>query len=423
MSGLFDNRYLYTYADGLTKSMNLSSSFFKSMADLLADAPLPYPFTDNDSLERLKRTFGAKLRLFESLTQTYDKPSWNIDETLINDKRIDINIESILDLPFCELIHFKKSSYSTKQAKLLIVAPMAGHYATLLRDTINDALPYYDIYVTDWKNAREISISRGAFDFDSYINYVIRFFETLGPDLHVLAICQAGVPTYSAVCILEGDPQKAATAPKSLMIMGSPIDTRESPTTVNDFAADNTEDWFEDNVLCNVPSGYPGERRLVYPGFVQLSAFWNMNASRHQKSIKDAMLHYIEGDFEQGAKIRSFYAEYFSVMDLTAEFYLQTIMIVFKDHLLPKGELVSRGRKVLPGNIKNTALMAIEGDRDDICGVGQTRAAIELANQLSSSKKHYLNVENCGHYGLFNGRRYRDIILPEMLKFTKKAAK
>ncbi len=418
MIGFLDNRHFYTLADGLSKSMSLSSSYFKGLADILADIEPPSPYKDIEPLNKAKRAIGAKLRLLESLTQSYDKPEWDIDSIKIDHKKIGIDNEIIHEMPFCNLLHFKKRSYDVKQPKLLIVAPMAGHYATLLRDTATDALKYYDVYITDWKNARDVPISRGAFDFDSYINYLIHFFEDIGPDLHVLSICQAGVPSYAAVCILEASEDKVKYAPASLTIMGSPIDTRQSPTTVNDFAIENTEDWFEDNLLCTVPIGYPGERRLVYPGFMQLSAFWSMNAARHEKSIKDAMFHYTEGDFERGAKIRSFYTEYLSVMDLTAEFYLQTIMVVFKEHLLPKGELISRGRLVDPSAIKQTAIMTVEGERDDICGVGQTEAALTLATQLDKSKKKHLLIQNCGHYGIFNGKRYRNLVLPEIVEFT-----
>jgi poly(3-hydroxybutyrate) depolymerase len=299
-----------------------------------------------------------------------------------------------------------------------MIAPMAGHYATLLRETVRDSLPYFDVYVTDWMNARDVPISQGAFDLDGYIATLIRCFEYLAPDFHVLSICQSGVPAYAAAAMLEDSKNLRDLLPRSLILMGSPIDTRISATSVDTYAVRHGEDWLEHVALSIVPEGYPGARRLVYPGFMQLAAFVGMNPERHEKSITDAIRHYINGDFKDAEKTSSFYAEYCSVMDLTAEFYLQTVRVVFQEALLPQGKMTTRGKKIDANAIRITPLMAVEGEFDDICGLGQTKAALELAKNLGDDKKTYLMLPGAGHYGLFNGHRYRESVLPAIRKFT-----
>ncbi len=417
---IFDNRYLYNTVNSWYQAMALPSTFFRIAADQLDERVTEPLFSQHSST--FQRSLAARLRLLQRLTQSYQKPAFGITETAIDGKPYSVNEQIVFETSFCKLLHFKKEQ-GPQQPRLLMIAPMAGHYATLLRDTVRDSLPYFDVYVTDWMNARDVPISHGGFDMDGYIATLVRCFEHLAPDFHVMSICQSGVPAYAAVALLEGRTDVCELLPNTLTIMGSPIDVRRSPTSVNTYATQHNEDWFEQMALSIVPEGFPGERRLVYPGFMQLAAFMSMNPERHQKSISDAINHYTQGDFEGEEKISSFYAEYCSVMDLTAEFYLQTVRIVFQEALLPRGKMVSRGKWVDPAAIRKTALFAIEGERDDICGLGQTRAAIDLATNLPENKKSYLMLTEAGHYGLFNGHRYRNIVLPALRKFIATNAK
>lgn len=364
-----------------------------------------------------RRGAAARLRLLQRLTQSYSKPVFGITQTVVNGTPTHVFEEVVFETAFCKLLRFRKDE-SKPLPRMLLIAPMAGHYATLLRDTVRDLLPYYDVHITDWINARDVPISHGGFDMDGYIATLVRCFEFLAPDFHVIGICQSGVPAYAAVSLLEARKDLQALLPITLTLMGTPIDVRCSPTPVNAYANKYGEDWFEHMALSIVPEGFPGERRLVYPGFMQLAAFMSMNPERHQKSISNAIRHYTAGDFEGEEKISSFYAEYCSVMDLTAEFYLQTVRVVFQEALLPEGKMISRGRLVDPKAIRKTAILAIEGERDDICGLGQTKAALTLAEKLPADKKAYLFLEGAGHYGLFNGHRFRDTVLPVLLKFT-----
>jgi poly(3-hydroxybutyrate) depolymerase len=421
MFPLLDSRYVYMVVDAWYRSVAYPSLMFKEMADAFDERTSPLPNADFGLGAlfpvKLRRSAAARLRLIQRLTQAYAKPAFGISHTEINGEPVDVRQETVFQTAFCNLLHFKKENAPT-QPRLLIIPPMAGHYATLLRDTVRDSLPYFDIYVTDWMNARDVPLSHGAFDLDGYIATLVRCFEFLAPNFHILGVCQSGVPAYAAVALLESNPHLQDLLPQSLTIMGSPIDTRRSPTSVNTYASRHSEDWFEHVALSIVPEGYPGARRLVYPGFMQLAAFVSMHPERHQKSVTDAMRHYVNGDFQGEEKISSFYAEYCSVMDLSAEFYLQTLRVVFQEALLPQGKMVSRGRKVDPAAIRKTALMAVEGEHDDICGVGQTKAALDLAVNLADDKKSYLFLNGAGHYGLFNGHRYRETVLPALRKLT-----
>ena len=416
MLPLFDNRYLYMGVNAWYAATAYPSRCFKFTADMLHEHALSAPEKDA-MLPFFERGAVAQLRLMQRLMHSYEKPAFGIFSTALHGKTVAVEEEIVLQTPFCRLLHFRKE-HAAQQPRLLMVAPMAGHHATLLRDTVRDALPYYDVYITDWTNARDVPISQGGFDMDSYIATLVRCFEVLAPDFHVMGICQSGVPVYAAVALLEGHKELRELCPKSMILMGSPIDVRHSPTSVNVFANEHGEDWLERFSLSIVPDGYAGAQRLVYPGFMQLLAFISMNPERHQKSISDAMRHYIEGDFDREEKINSFYAEYCSVMDLTAEFYLQTVRVVFQEALLPQGKFVSRGRPIDPRAIRRTAILAIEGEHDDICGVGQTKAALELATNLPSAHKSYLLLKEAGHYGLFNGHRFRETVLPAMRHFT-----
>lgn len=421
MFPIMDSRFLYSAVNSWYQLMEMPSAWLKMAADQLDErvtAPInPELYKSSQLLPRFQRTLASRLRLMQRLTQSYQKPAFGIKEVIVQGKPAHVEQEVVMQTPFCHLLHFKKDT-NVRQPRLLMIAPMAGHYATLLRDTVRDSLPYFDVYVTDWMSARDVPISEGAFDMDSYIATVVRCFQHLGPDFHVLGICQSGVPAYAAVSLLEEQNDLKSWLPTTLTLMGSPIDVRRSPTTVNGYATEHGTDWFEQNALSIVPEGFPGAKRLVYPGFMQLWAFLSMNPERHQQSIKDAMRHYEQGDFDREEKISSFYAEYCSVMDLTAEFYLQTVRVVFQEALLPRGKMVSRGRLVDPKAIRKTALFCIEGEHDDITGVGQTKAALTLAKNLPDDHKHYLLLKGAGHYGLFNGHRFRESVLPALRQFT-----
>jgi poly(3-hydroxybutyrate) depolymerase len=299
--------------------------------------------------------------------------------------------------------------------KLLIVAPMSGHFATLLRGTVARMLPKHDVYITDWRDAKMVPVEDGSFDLDDYIDYLVEFLEEIGPGAHMLAVCQPSVPAFAAAALMNAD--KHPATPKTLTLMGGPIDTREAPTAVNSLATERPHAWFQRNVIATVPMIYPGAGRQVYPGFLQLAGFMTMNLGSHLVSHWEMFKHLVVGDEESADSTREFYDEYRSVADLDAAFYLQTVDVVFQRHLLPKGEFRHRGRLVDPKAITRTALMAIEGERDDISGLGQTRAALDLATKLPPSKKQYLMAKDVGHYGIFNGRKWRDRIAPAVEKF------
>lgn len=421
MFPLFDSRLPYMAVHGWQRMMEGPSAIFKFMADQLDERLAPTAGHELLKYHTLPPMFQrgavARLRLLQRLTQSYNKPAFGITQVIVNGKGVDVIQEIVFETAFCKLLRFRKDA-DIKLPHLLLIAPMAGHYATLLRDTVRDLLPYYDVYITDWMNARDVPISHGGFDMDGYIATLVRCFEFLAPNFHIVSICQSGVPALAAVSLLEARKDLQELLPTTLTLIGSPVDVRCSPTPVNAYASKYDEDWFEHMALSIVPEGFAGERRLVYPGFMQLLAFMSMNPERHQKSISDAVRHYTQGDFEGEEKISSFYAEYCSVMDLTAEFYLQTVRVVFQEVLLPQGKMISRGRLVDPKAIKKTAIFAVEGERDDICGLGQTKAALTITHNLPEGKKSYLLLKEAGHYGLFNGHRFRNTVLPALRQFT-----
>lgn len=370
------------------------------------------------------KNLAAALDLFESVTRRYGKPKFGLDETEIAGKAVPVVERVVWEGPFCRLIRFEREPSAVKgldQPKLLIVAPMSGHYATLLRGTVEAMLPHCDVYITDWIDARLVPLAQGGFHLDDYVDYVIDMIHALGPDLHVLAVCQPSVPVFAAVARMneEDDP----LAPLSMTLMGGPIDTRESPTEVNRLATERGTEWYERNVITTVPLPYPGVMRRVYPGFVQLSGFMAMNLDRHMDAHWNYFNHMIEGDGDNAQKHREFYDEYLSVMDMTAEFYLETVDQVFVRHLLPKGELLHRGRPVRPEAIRRTALMTVEGEKDDISGVGQTRAAHKLASALPAAKHEHWEQPGVGHYGVFNGSRWKAEIAPRVRAFMAKHAR
>ena len=412
MQSLFENNHIYSVIELWRAHIAPLRMVTKAGKRLCEHSYNPFA-----EMEQM-RSLAAGLELLERLTRHYQKPEFGITETIIDGKKVKIQQETVLEKTFCKLLHFKKPR-SVSQPKLLIMAPMSGHYATLLRGTVEGMLPHYDVYITDWVNAREVPMSDGKFDLDDFIDYSIEFMENLGPDVHVMAVCQPSVPVLAAVSIMAAE--KNPKAPRSMVLIGGPIDTRHSPTEVNDLATEKSMYWFANNVISRVPYNYPGSMRRVYPGFLQLSGFMAMNLNRHIDQHMQLFNHLVEGDGDSIDSHKTFYNEYLSVMDLPAEFYVQTIATVFKYHYLPRGKMVSRDRKITPSAITKTALMAIEGERDDISGKGQTKAALRLCKSLSDDKKTYLYQKGVGHYGLFNGRKFCNEIVPAIKKFTDSA--
>jgi poly(3-hydroxybutyrate) depolymerase len=364
---------------------------------------------------------ASGLDVFSHASATYGKPAFGLDFTLVDGKQTPVVEEIEAIRPFGQLIHFTRPEIDVVQPKLLIVAPMSGHYATLLRGTVERMLPGHDVWITDWADARTVPLDEGRFDLDDYIDYVIGFLEHIGPGAHVLAVCQPSVPVYAAVALMSAD--KNPARPRSLSMMGGPIDTREAPTAVNTTATQRPFSWFENNVIATVPWNHPGHGRKVYPGFVQLTGFMAMNFGNHLVSHWQMFRHLVDGDQEHVDATKAFYDEYRSVCDMTAEFYLQTIDMVFQRHLLPKGKLLHRGRKVDPKAITDVAILAIEGEKDDISGLGQTKAALDLASKLPAPFKKYHRAPNVGHYGIFNGRRWRTEIAPVLEEWIAEADK
>lgn len=362
------------------------------------------------------RTIAASLEMFERTTRRYGKPEFGLNETVVDDKTVKVREEIVWSRAFCNLLHFSRNLPAAhRDPRILIVAPMSGHYATLLRGTVEALLPSADIYITDWIDARMVPMTEGTFDFDDYVDYVIEMLHFLGPDTHVIAVCQPSVPVLAAAAVMEeaNDP----LSPASMTLMGGPIDTRINPTAVNKLAKDKPLEWFADNVIMNVPWPQPGFMRPVYPGFLQLSGFMSMNLDRHVIAHKEFFMHLVKNDGEP-EKHRDFYDEYLAVMDLTAEFYLQTVDQVFIKHALPKGELVHRGKLVDPSAIRNVALLTVEGENDDISGVGQTKAAQTICTNIPDNMRmHYLQPD-VGHYGVFNGSRFRREIAPRIVSFV-----
>ncbi len=367
----------------------------------------------------LGRTLAAGAELFERTTRRYTKPAFGLAETNVNGVRVAVHEEIVWKKPFCQLLHFKRDLPETARRgpTILMVAPMSGHYATLLRGTVETMLPYADVYITDWTDARTVSLSEGMFDLDDYIDYLIEIFQHLGPDTHVMAVCQPSVPVLAAVSLMEA--RKDKCVPASMTLMGGPIDTRQNPTAVNKLAEEKGIGWFRENAVMPVPWPNPGFMRMVYPGFLQLSGFMSMNLDRHITAHKDFFMHLVKNDGDSAEKHRDFYDEYLAVMDLTAEFYLQTVETVFIRHDLPKGQMKHRGKLVDPKAIRRVALLTVEGENDDISGVGQTEAAHKLCENIPADMRHHYLQPAVGHYGVFNGSRFRSEIAPRILDFMR----
>ncbi len=400
----------------LQRSWLSSASAWASIgAEMLSNPALPMGYMG------MGPAVASALEVFAHASANRGKPAWNIETVPANGKRWPVEEATVVNKPFGDLKRFTRDGLPDDAPSMLIVAPMSGHYATLLRGTVERMIENYVVYVTDWADAKTVPLSEGRFDLDEYIDYVIQFLEHIGQGgngggAHVMAVCQPSVPVFAATAIMNRDGH--ACAPRTLTMMGGPIDTRCSPTTVNDLAMDRPLAWFRQNVIATVPMQYRGAGRRVYPGFLQLASFMSMNLGSHLQSHYEMFKHLTEGDEESANATKDFYDEYRSVCDMTAEFYIQTVEEVFQKHSLPNSTFMHRGKRVDLGDITETALLAIEGERDDISGLGQTRAALELTPNLDPSKKRYYMAEGAGHYGIFNGSKWRGKIAPVVEEFV-----
>ncbi|ALK95980.1 esterase [Massilia sp. WF1] len=379
------------------------------------------PFAHTPFAQRI----AAGYELMYRLGKDYEKPAFGLDSTTIDGQTVGIMERTVVSKPFCKLLHFKKdlpdaAFAALKQPTVLLVAPLSGHHATLLRDTVRALLPDQDVYITDWVDARMVPMSDGAFHLDDYIYYVQDFIRHLGPDVHVISVCQPTVPVLAAISLMATN--KDPKLPKSMVMMGGPIDPRKSPTAVNDLATEKPFSWFENTVIYAVPGNYPGFGRKVYPGFLQHAGFIAMNPGRHAQSHREFYQHLVRGDDDSAEAHRKFYDEYNAVLDMPAEYYLETIKTVFQDFALPKGTWQVGGQLVRPQDIESVALFTIEGELDDISGAGQTQAAHELCTSIPAGKQQHFTAPKCGHYGIFSGRRWREIICPMIGEFIRKNA-
>lgn len=388
--------------------LNFWAQMWKSQLSLTSKLPFNMDF--------FIRPTVARLELLERFTNNYEKPEFELPFTNINGEQVAITEEVTHSLPYCDLLHFKREG-THDHPKMLLLAPLSGHYATLLRGTVEQFLPDHEVYITDWKNARNVPLSQGSFSFNDYVRYLIEFLEALGPNTHVVAVCQPSVPAIVATSIMAE--RKNPNYPKSLTMMGGPIDTRVSPTEVNDYASGKDLEWFENNVIKTVPRDFAGAGQRVYPGFIQLSGFMSMNLDSHVQKHYKFFGDLIKGDGDSAEAHRKFYNEYLAVMDLPAEFYLETIRKVFIDHRLATGKIQFEKKRVDPKAVTETALFTIEGENDDITGKGQTKAAHKLLSNIPEHKKHHYEQPDVGHYGIFNGRRFREVIAPKIKAFIQ----
>lgn len=406
---------LYDFHEFQRTFLNPLSYFTEQGSQLFSHPYSPLAYTP------VSRQIAASYSLVHRLGKEYEKPQWGLPSTTIQGETVAVYDEIVLEKPFCKLVHFKRDiPDSVKDPVVLIVAPLSGHYATLLRDTVKALLPNHNIYITDWVDARMVPLREGPFHLNDYVAYVQEFLEFLGSDTHIVSVCQPTVPVLAAVSLMADD--NSPCLPKTMTLMGGPIDTRESPTQVNDLAIKKSYRWFADNLIHRVPARFPGFGRKVYPGFLQHCGFIAMNPDRHAQSHYDYYLNLIKGDNSDAEAHQRFYDEYNAVLDLPAEFYLDTIDVVFQRHLLPKGEWEVNGRRVDPSKIANVALFTIEGEHDDISGLGQTRAAHRLCANIPEDRKQHYTAPECGHYGIFSGRRWRETIAPQLAAFFRKHA-
>ena len=371
--------------------------------------PFSYSGTSN--------VMARALEVFAHSAAPRGKPAFDLDTTIIDGETVAVTEHVVARKPFGQLKHFSRAGGDRGDPRVLIVAPMSGHFATLLRGTVERLLPGHEVYITDWRDAKHVPLSDGRFDLNDYVDYIIEFAGEVGPGAHMLAVCQPAVPAYAAVALMSANDHPAL--PATLTMMGGPVDTRKAPTSVDDLATERPYAWFEQNVVATVPPIYAGGGRKVYPGFLQLTGFLSMNLANHMNSHWEMFKHLVKGDDADADATKAFYDEYRSVADMTAEFYLQTIDAVFQRQLVAKGEFEHRGQFADPAKITKVALLAIEGERDDISGLGQTKAALDLAVNLPETSKEYFMAEGAGHYGIFNGKRWRDIIAPKVEAFIR----
>jgi poly(3-hydroxybutyrate) depolymerase len=412
-NGVLVSTPLYWLYEMSHAALNPSRAWADATRLLFRNPGNPWSYTT------LGKSVAAACELFERSTRRYTRPEWRISSTLVGGERIPVRASTVWQRPFCNLVYFERLfEHPPKrlQPKLLIVAPMSGHYPTLLRGTVEAFLSNHDVYITDWIDARMVPVSEGPFDLDDYIDYLISILHKLGGETHVIAVCQPSVPVLAAVSLMEAEQDPCV--PISIVLMGGPIDTRINPTAVNALAEQRGLDWFRTHVISKVPFPNPGFMRDVYPGFLQLNGFVSMNLERHIEAHKQLFLNLVRGDGDSAQKHKEFYDEYLAVMDLAAEFYLQTVDTVFVRHALPKGQMTHRGRHVDPSAIERVALFTIEGEHDDISGVGQTEAAHRLCVNIPSDRQAHWLQPDVGHYGVFNGSRFRAEIAPRISDFV-----
>jgi polyhydroxyalkanoate depolymerase len=390
-----------SYADSLSPFRDLASVVGPAFAQSWGGFPVT----------RYQRGIAAACELFAEGRLQHHRPEFGIDDILIGNRTVPVHEEATPISPFATLLHFAKEMPGP-QPKVLVVAPMSGHFATLLRHTVRTMLPEHDVYVTDWRNARDVPLSSGDFDFDDFIDHVILFLEVLGPGAHIVAVCQPAVAVLAAVALMAASDHSCQ--PRTMTLMAGPIDTRISPTKVDELAMERSIDWFEATLIYRVPACHAGAYRRVYPGFLQIAAFMAMNLERHLRAFARHFEQIADDDPTGIAAHRAFYDEYFAVMDLPAPFYLQTVERIFQKHELARGVLVSRGRPVNPAAIRRTALLTVEGENDDICAVGQTLAAQELCTGLPPVRRFHHLQNGVGHYGVFSGRRWATEIYPRL---------
>lgn len=406
---------LYALHEWHRRMLNPMSAWADAASRALTHPYSPFAYSP------ISRRLAAGYDLLHRLGKRYEKPVFGLNTTLVDGVEVPVVEELPLVKPFCQLRHFRRMlppdlAARRKDPTLLVFAPLSGHHATLLRDTVRALLPLADIHVTDWIDARQVPLSHGPFHLDDYVDYAIEFIRFLGPKVHLISVCQPTVPVLGAVALMAtaGDP----ALPRTMTMMGGPIDTRRNPTQVNALAQRKSYDWFRNHVIHKVPSNYPGYLREVYPGFLQHAGFVAMNPDRHMESHWDYYLDMVKGDLEDAEGHRRFYDEYNAVIDLPAEYYLDTIKTVFQDHALPEGKWLVRGQRVAPEDIKGVGLFTIEGELDDISGSGQTQAALELCRGLQPQEKQHLMAKDVGHYGIFSGRRWRENIAPKIMEFV-----
>ena len=407
---------LYHLHELQRRLMNPLSAWAQATSELFSSPYSPLAYTP------MSRRLAAGYDVLHRLGKHYDKPAFGLSPTRINGTDVPVVEDVDIEKPFCRLLHFRRElngrlARRPADPRVLIVAPLSGHHATLLRDTVRALLPEHDVWITDWIDARLVPVSKGPFHLDDYVAYVREFITFLGPDVHLISVCQPTVPVLAAVSLMAS--AKDPHLPRSMTMMGGPIDTRRNPTQVNALATRKNHGWFENNVIFTVPSSHPGYLRKVYPGFLQHAGFVAMNPDRHLNSHWDYYMDLVKGDLDDVEGHRAFYDEYNAVLDLPAEYYLDTIRIVFQEHRLPKGTWEVRGEPVRPQDIRTVALFTVEGELDDISGSGQTQAAHDLCSGLPKNRKQHLTAEGAGHYGIFSGRRWREMICPRIRDFIR----